>query len=247
MANDIDFNEIDSHKENTLNLVKETDNFIVYYTEFDVRCIDEVLDDLEKNYHRITNNLNQKLDDKLVIEVYSDLKELHFALGLSDAPNWIRGGLYEDKIIIASPLNPPPGSDFDNVLKTAVHEFVHIIVNKINKDIPRWLNEGIACFEAKDNNDDWIRETVKSGLINNKVPTFKDLDTGDDFSTFFNRDGYQYSYTIIESIVEEYGYDKLRSLIKKPNEFNHIFMINEKQLQDKWMDFIKKNYLKVGS
>lgn len=247
MANDIDFNKIDSQKENTLNLVKETDNFIVYYMEFDERCIDKVLDDLEKNYHRITSNLNQKLDDKLVIEVYSDLKLLHLALGLSDAPNWIRGGLREDKIIIASPMNPPPGSDFDNVLKTAVHEFVHIIVNKINKDIPRWLNEGIACFEAKDNNDDWIKETVQKGLINNKVPTFKDLDTGDDFSTFFDRDGYQYSYTIIKSIVEEFGYDKLRNLIKYPNEFKRIFMINEKQLQDKWIDFIKKNYLKVDS
>lgn len=30
MANDIDFNKIDSQKENTLNLVKETDNFIVF-------------------------------------------------------------------------------------------------------------------------------------------------------------------------------------------------------------------------
>lgn len=245
MANDIDFNEIDSQKENTLNLVKETDNFIVYYTEFDERCIDEVVEDLEKNYNRIINNLNQKLDDKLVIEVYFDLKQLHFALGLSDSPNWIRGGLCEGKIIIASPLNPPPGSDFDNVLKTAVHEFVHIIVNKINKDIPRWLNEGIACFEAKDNNDDWIKETVKNGLINNKAPTFKDLDTGNDFSMFFDRDGYQYSYTIIESIIEEYGYDKLRSLIKYPNEINSIFMINEKQLQIKWMDYIKRNYLNM--
>ncbi len=247
MANDIDFKETDNQKEYILNLVKETDNFIVYYTEFDERCIVKVLDDLEKNYHRITSNLNQKLDDKLVIEVYSDLKDLHLALGLSDAPNWIRGGLRDGKIIIASPMNPPPGSDFDNILKTAVHEFVHIIVNKINKDIPRWLNEGIACFEAKDNNDDWIKETVQKGLINNKVPTFKDLDTGDDFSTFFDRDGYQYSYTIIESIVEEFGYDKLRNLIKYPNEFKRIFMINEKQLQDKWMDFIKKNYLKVDS
>ncbi|MNI76823.1 hypothetical protein D3C73_1330760 [compost metagenome] len=159
----------------------------------------------------------------------------------------MRGGLRDGEIIIASPMNPPPGSDFDNVLKTAVHEFVHIIVNKINKDIPRWLNEGIACFEAKDNNDDWIKETVQKGLINNKVPTFKDLDTGDDFSTFFDRDGYQYSYTIIESIVEEFGYDKLRSLIKYPNEFKRIFIINEKQLQDKWINFIKKNYLELGS
>lgn len=169
----------------------------------------------------------------------------NLALGISNAPNWIRGGIGDGKIIIASPLNPPSGSDFDNVLKTAVHEFVHVIVNKINKDIPRWLSEGVACFEAKDNNDDWIKKTVKNGLINNKVPTFNDLDTGNDFAMFFNLDGYQYSYIIIESIIEEFGYDKLCSLIKSPNEFESIFMINEKQLQDKWIAYIKRNYLNI--
>jgi len=81
------------------------------------------------------------------------------ALGLPDAPDWIRGGLGIGKIVIASPLNPPPGSDFNNVLNTAVHEFVHII------------------------------------------PTFKDLDTGEDFEKFFQLNGYQYSYTIVESII----------------------------------------------
>lgn len=86
---------------------------------------------------------------------------------------------------------------------------------------------------------------MKNGLINNKVPTFNDLDTGNDFAMFFNLDGYQYSYIIIESIIEEFGYDKLCSLIKSPNEFESIFMINEKQLQDKWIAYIKRNYLNI--
>ncbi len=91
---------------------------------------------------------------------------------------------------IASPLNPPPGSQFYNVLNTAVHEFVHIIVNKIKEDTPRWLNEGIAGYEAKDNDENWIRKTIRNGLVNNILPTFKDLDTGEDFETFFKRNGY---------------------------------------------------------
>lgn len=41
------------------------------------------------------------------------------------------------------------------------------------------------------------------------VPTFNDLDTGEDFKIFFTRNGYQYSYTIVESIIKEFGYDKL--------------------------------------
>ncbi|MGL4738206.1 MAG: hypothetical protein ACRCW2_12215, partial [Cellulosilyticaceae bacterium] len=128
-----------------LNLIKETAHFKIYYTEFDKNAIDQIADILESNYTRITNRLNQSLQEKLLIEVHSDLNQLHIALGLSHAPDWIRGGLGVDKIVIASPLNPPPGSNFDNVVNTAVHEFVHIVINKIKDNTPRWLNEGIAC------------------------------------------------------------------------------------------------------
>lgn len=80
-------------------------------------------------------------------------------------------------------------------------------------------------------------------MVNNILPTFKDLDTGEDFETFFKRDGYQYSFTIVESIIKLFGYDKLSSLIKSPNSFVEIFGITEDELQDKWIDYIKENYL----
>ena len=145
--------------------------------------------------------MKQQLQEKLTIEIHSDLKQLHNALGLSNAGDWIRGGLGKGKIIIASPLNPPPGSGFHNVLNTAVHEFVHIIVNQINDDTPRWLNEGIASYEAKDNDENWIKESVKNGLLSNMIPSFKDLDTGDDFEAFFKCNGYQYLSLIHISMV----------------------------------------------
>lgn len=226
-----------------LSLIKETQHFIIYYSEIDSTCIDNVSDVLENNYNRIVINFNQKLQEKLIIEIHSDLNQLHIALGFPNAPNWIRGGLGVGKIAIASPLNPPPGSKFDNVINTAVHEFVHIIINKINGDTPRWLNEGIACYEAKDNDENWIRKTVENGLLNNMIPTFKDLDTGEDFETFFKLNGYQYSYTIVESIINLFGYEKLHNLIKSPNSFVEIFGITEGELQDKWINYIKENYL----
>ncbi|MCA1076462.1 hypothetical protein K9O30_22690 [Clostridium bowmanii] len=82
-----------------------------------------------------------------------------------------------------------------------------------------------------------------NGLVNNTIPTFKDLDTGEDFETFFKRNGYQYSYTIVESIIEEFGYDKLYNLIEAPNNFVGILGITENQMQNKWVEYIKKNYL----
>jgi len=232
-------------KEYTLNLCNETEHFIIYYTEMDKTCINKVSDVLENNYNRVTDNFNEKLPEKLTIEIYSDLNQLHIALGFPNAPDWVRGGLGSDKIVIASPLNPPTGSKFENVLNTAVHEFVHIIINKINKNTPRWLNEGIACFEAKDNDENWIRKTIRNGISSDTLPAFRDLDTGEDFETFFKRNGYQYSYTIVEAIIKEFGYGKLYKLIKSPDKFEDIFGLTENQLQEKWAKYIKKNYMEA--
>lgn len=222
--------------------IKETRHFIIHYGETENTCIDKVSEVLEDNYERVTNNLNQRLQEKLNIEIYFNLKELHTALGFPDAPDWVRGGLGKNGIVIASPLNPPTGSCFDNVLNTAVHEFVHIVINKINDNTPRWLNEGIASYEAKDNSKNWIRSTVKKGIWDKNLPSFNDLDTGEDFETFFKRNGYQFSYTIAEAIIKIFGYIKLRKLIESPGKFEKIFGLTEKQMEDRWIEFIKKSY-----
>jgi len=44
------------------------------------------------------------------------------------------------------------------------------------------------------------------------------------------------------TLIEEFGYDKLLNLIKLPNNFVDIFGITENQLQNKWIEYIKKNY-----
>jgi hypothetical protein len=221
----------------------EAQHFIIIYSEVDKACIDKVSAVLEGNYSEVTNKLKQQLEEKLTVEIYTDLNQLHIALGFPDAPDWVRGGLGVDKIVIASPLNPPPGSGFDNVVKTAVHEFVHIVIKKINSNIPRWLDEGIASYEAKDNNEMWIANTIIRGLENNTIPTFDDLDTREDFQAFFRKDGYQYSYTIVESIVNIFGYDKLYSLIKSPEKIVDIFGITKNELQNKWIEYLKNNYM----
>lgn len=224
-------------------LKMETQHFIIKYCEMDKTCIDKVSDVLEANYDKVTSNLKQQLQEKLTVEIQRDLNQLHIALGFPDAPDWIRGGLGMGKIVIASPLNPPPGSKFDNVVNTAVHEFVHVITRKINKNIPRWLDEGIASYEAKDNNEDWIKNTVSAGVKNNTIPSLDDLETGEDFQAFFKKDGYQYSYTIVEAIVNMFGYDKLYNLIKSPNNFVEVFGMTENDLQNEWIKYIKKNYI----
>lgn len=118
------------------------------------------------------------------MEICSDKNELHHILGIKNGSDWIRGGIAAGKIAIISPLNPPSGSDYNNVINTAVHEFVHIILSEINDKIPRWLDEGTASYEGNDNNIEWIKNTVKDGLEKGNIPQLMQLDTGQDYEKF---------------------------------------------------------------
>lgn len=224
------------------NYMVESENFIITFNSNERSCINEVIGLLESRYKIITKKLNQEISGKTCVKICSNSNELQSALGLEDAPEWIRGGVQKDTTVIASPINPPKGSDFYNVLNTVVHEFVHVIINEINNDTPRWLNEGVASYEGKDNSEKWIKKTIRKSLEENTLPKLKDLDTGSDFAKFFEIDGYQFSYTIIEFIVNKFGYEKLHDFLEKPYDFEGIFNMSESEFESNWGEFLKENY-----
>ena len=218
---------------------RESRHFTVEYHESEKECVAEVLNLLENKYSTITIKLGKELKQKIIVKICSDRYELIHALGLKNAPKWIRGGITEGKTVISSPLNPPPGSGYHNVINTVVHEFVHVLLREINKDIPKWLDEGIASFEGKDNDEAWIKDTILLGLKNRTVPTLDELDTGKDFERFFEIGGYQYSYAITEFVISVYGYETLMQLVKWPEKFDQIFQITKEEFYCKWIRYME--------
>ena len=39
-----------------------------------------------------------------------------------------------------------------------------------------------------------------------------------------------------------FGYDKLYDLIKSPNNFVEVFGMTENELENKWIEYIRKHY-----
>lgn len=223
-------------------MIIESKHFIIEFNESEMQCIDEVLSLLEDKYTAITTKLGSGLKQKTIVQICSDREELVLALGIENAPEWIRGGIAQGKTIIASPLNPPPGSDYHNVINTVVHEFTHVLLREINAIIPKWLDEGIASFEGRDNNEGWIRNTIRMGVENHTVPTLDDLDTGEKYERFFELGGYPYSYAIIEFVVKVYGYNRLMELVRRPEKLDEIFQITKEEFYRRWIHYLEENY-----
>ncbi len=216
----------------------ETKHFKFYSKDEDIGCLKDLSNALEENYIRITTDLKTSLNKKADIYIYSDLSTYHKAINQPNAQNWeIASTTYDSNVIkMVNPLNAD-GFSYSDFMKTIVHEFVHIVEHNISggKYVPRWLDEGIAAYES--GLDDGVYQFISNAKYDNKIPSLKDLDT--DAGTFGNIGGYQFSYSIVEYAVNNYGYDKLTALIKAPSDFEKIFGFSIEDFEEEWIAQLK--------
>lgn len=224
-------------KKGDIILQLETNHFKFYSKDDDKGCMKDLSNALEDNYSRITNDLKASLDKKVEVYIYSDLSTYHKARNQPNAPNWLVGNAIPDSNIIqmVSPLNAD-GRPYSDLIKVIVHEFTHVVEDNIKteKDIPLWINEGVAVYEAKQIVG--TEQAIVSAKSTGKFPTLKDLET--DSYTFGNNNGYTFSYLIVDYIVKTYGYEKLIDLIKTPSEFEKILGLSKEDFQKNWISHL---------
>lgn len=224
-----------------LKLEKDTEHFLFYCTEQDISCLNELSQKLEENYQRICNDLGYNFKGKIKVKIFPDLQTFHNATGNPNSPNWFIGFENNGEIFITSPLNPGPAHNYKSILKGIVHEFTHVIVNDLKSSVPRWLDEGLASFEAgqMDINRHYCLFTE---IFENRIPKIKDFEI--DWVSFGEKGGYVWSYTIVEFVVQDYGWEKVREWIQNDGAIKSTFGIGDDKFQKKWISFLEKNYLK---
>jgi hypothetical protein len=200
-------------------LIHQTSHFSFYCQQQDQAVLNDLETNLEQNFQRISERYQTSVTNKIEVEIYSNqtaLRHSIFFLGIG-VPKWISGIGSKGKIKLLSPLNPDPEHTYDEILKVAVHEMTHILLQSIRyKKLPPWLNEGVALYEAGQMDEGRINKLRQKVLLG-KLPSFNDLETN-----FSKADGYVFSATIIELIIQEYGMEKLNQLIRDYPKFNEI-------------------------
>lgn len=98
----------------------------------------------------------------------------------------------------------------------------------INNQTPVWLSESIAQYES-------------SGFYkpyNNKYPTISEMNENGSISPVV----YTYGYALIEYIVNKWGMDGVRKLLKNNGDIQETFGISEQELQAGWHEFLRTKY-----
>lgn len=224
-------------KADTIKLRKESEHFKYSSTKSDKEVLDDLEENLESNYDRIAKDLNVTLEEKIDVAIYPNIDEFHKAIGMEDAGDWLVGVAGTSEVAMVSPLNPGSVHTYDSLMSVIVHEYTHILVMNLNVDTDTYLNEGIAVVEANqiDNNTKYyLREIAKL----DKLPSIDEMKN--------NYSGLEQPYFLsggfVEFIINDYGYDGIINLIKKPDDLEIITGSTKENLEKSWKEYILSTY-----
>jgi hypothetical protein len=214
----------------SLPLKEESEHFAFHYDEGITP--DQVLPirtNLEENYVRIIEHFEPSSMPKIKIAIWSDRAEFDRAMNnrYPFATGYLNGR-EELRLFYVR----------QEVARTAVHEFVHSVTMFVSNDFannPRWLWEAIAQYES----NSFVHPNTLPYMVAGDYPTMSELN---------NEEGsqqriYPLGYTIGEFIVEEWGYEGLRLLIKNHGDIKKSLTITQEEFDRQWQLFIEGKYL----
>lgn len=209
-----------------LKMLVQTEHFEVFCADNDVQSAEAVAGILENNYGKITSDLDAEPSEKCRLMIYPDIDSFHKAIGYDDAPDWLAGTADGNTLHMVSPANPGSAHSYGDIMFVAVHEFVHIVVDEINSEVPVFLNEGVAAYEAGQSSG--VMARVQQALTNDTFPTVKELETLSPDNGL-----YQFAYAFVDYIIDTYGMEKLTEFIRTPS-VEAVFGVSEEDLSSAW-------------
>lgn len=184
---------------------------------------------IERQAGAVAEALGMEDTEGIGIIVYPSRKDLHRkTIGFAGAflPDWFIGDNTKDWVLITSPANPGPSHSRESIEQAAVHEYVHVLTDRVNKGLGYWLKEGIALYLA---GQEPSTESIRSyaGI------------RWEDYSTpsalqFAEVGGYTLAHALIQYIVERYGWDAVVSLVPADADMEAVIGIGPRALFDEW-------------
>ena len=225
----------------------------VMYSIFDIRFdkenedshIDEVRRILSDAFYEIGSYFGYYPEHKIVVIFYSaeDFKKIR------KVPDWT-SGLYDGKIRI------PYSRKLKNrkLLKRLIrHEYTHVIIHALAKgNCATWFNEGLAKYmEYLDTESNWSMPILRKNYKRNTLMHIGDLEK--EFVKIKNIEkvslAYAQSYSMVEFIINDYGFYKIKEMLKKFAEgmstekvIKSDFYRSVEEFEKNWLDYLSRKF-----
>lgn len=203
------------------------------YSVSDTNTVRDLLSVCEQEIPAICRELKIDFDPSVIIEIYPDQESYNNSIINTDFKNSpaISGN---QRIQLVSALSPLAAEDKIGSIKYAdrmyflIHEYVHILVDKLENSPPLFIDEGIASYYSSkvfylDMASKYVKQINYIPSIDQLMNNYDEIPAPDLFSFLF-----------IDYFIQTQGKEQLADLLRHP--------FKVEQLKDNWIDFVKGKY-----
>jgi hypothetical protein len=170
----------------------------------------ELLDAATEALEKLASDTEARLERAVEIYIYASSEELRSALIY--AQEWTGGVSFSEYGILAIGLT----QDIDWVKGTIAHELAHLVTYQMTynpySDIPTWLNEGLSMYIEGDL-DPTFRSLLNNVISHDMLISVQTLSSNFPTDVQEARLSYAESYSLVEFLIDNYGSDKMLSLL----------------------------------
>ncbi len=211
-------------------MIKENNKLLIKCDEIiDENIFNIFCDKILNEFYEIDTWFNIE-HEKLILNVVSKenldiiVKNISEQYKNTEIPKWLVGFSSSEEVWIIIPND----ETIEELYKVALHELTHLISYRLDMTNRRLklLDEGLAVYLAKQY-EDKIYSIWVDAYLNSKLPQLKDFCTYDGIE-FSRKNGYMFSYLIIDFLIKEYGKETFLNWLQNPQNFmDRIDEINE--------------------
>lgn len=233
---------------NLFSITKEYNDFTIIYQKQDERIEQILVKEIKLEILRMKKKYNIDINNFQVIIMDSEnqfKKEFN-----SDFPNWaVAAAKYPSrKIIVKSPTFSK--QYLPELRQTIIHEMIHIALEPLIKDkyFPRWINEGMAQYEAE-------QFDLQKKILLGRILLYSDyisLNKIDDILKFNSKKAnlaYAQSVSAFKFLIEEFGDKSYKRFLILLNEdqkietaFKNAYHFSLKEFESYWNIWAHKRY-----
>jgi hypothetical protein len=218
--------------------IMSNDFINLYYPASDEKGANEVFNLLVEKAESIYDKMNYERKEPIKVYIYKTQNQLAIReaglITLTFAPSWHIGDSHYGNVMMVSPNTRVEGHTHDSIMLATLHELVHSINYRINKEISYFWDNGLATYLSG-------QVPAKSDYSSLPIPSLKDMKTENGL-IFSNYGGYAYSYLYIEFLENAYGWDKIVSYASGEGDYRDIFNKSEEEIYDEWCNYLNQNY-----
>lgn len=193
--------------------------------------LDDVANALRTSAPAICAALRVACDFPVAVEVFADQAAFDREVMNQDMRGYfaLSGN---GRIQMVSPANSGRSElTYQDGVAVAAHEFVHLTLDRIDPELPDWLEEGTAVYLAP---HEAYERACREQLTDVALPSLADL-----------RDHYDevpapdlFAYTLVASIVNSHGQDALNALLRAPPAIETTLDISTAEVEAEWRAFV---------